>query len=139
MKSMIRIIYKTIISVVSILLLAGCCNCVYTVTVTNPTESDRHPEMVEVNLQDLGLAEGESFIVKNESGDEIPYQITYDGKVIFQVTLNAGQEQTYKFCKGTPSEYESVVFGKHYAEKDDDFAWENDKVGFRVYGHKTKR
>ena len=132
----LRSLGMTISAVVSILLLAGCCNCVYTVTVTNPTDADRHPEMVELDLQDLGLTEGESFIVKNESGDEIPYQITYDDKVIFQVTLKAGQEQTYKICKGTPSEYENLVFGKHYAEKDDDFAWENDKVGFRVYGHK---
>lgn len=136
MNSMIRIIYKTISTVVSILLLAGCCNCVYTVTVTNPTDSDRHPEMVELNLQDLGLAEGETFIVKDAAGAEVPYQITYDGKVIFQVVMKGGQKQIFKVCKGTPSEYESLVFGKHYAEKDDDFAWENDKVGFRVYGHK---
>lgn len=137
---MIRLISKTLISVVGILLMAGCCNCVYTVTVSNPTDADRHPEMVEICLQDvtsnLSLAEGETFVVKDAEGNELPYQVTYDGKVIFQVTMKAGQEQTYEFAKGTPQEVESLVFGKHYPDKDDDFAWENDKVGFRVYGHK---
>ena len=134
------IINRIILSVASILLLAGCCNCVYKVTISNPTGTDRHPEMVEVSLEDvlanLSLAEGENFILKDTEGNELPYQITYDGNVIFQVTMMAGQEQTYKFAKGTPQETESLVFGKHYADKDDDFAWENDKVGFRVYGHK---
>ena len=134
------IINRIILSVASILLLAGCCNCVYKVTISNPTDTDRHPEMVEVSLEDvlanLSLAEGENFILKDTEGNELPYQITYDGNVIFQVTMMAGQEQTYKFAKGTPQETESLVFGKHYADKDDDFAWENDKVGFRVYGHK---
>ena len=134
------IINRIILSVASILLLAGCCNCVYKVTISNPTGTDRHPEMVEVSLEDvlanLSLSEGENFILKDTEGNELPYQITYDGNVIFQVTMMAGQEQTYKFAKGTPQETESLVFGKHYADKDDDFAWENDKVGFRVYGHK---
>ena len=134
------IINRIILSVASILLLVGCCNCVYKVTISNPTGTDRHPEMVEVSLEDvlanLSLAEGENFILKDTEGNELPYQITYDGNVIFQVTMMAGQEQTYKFAKGTPQETESLVFGKHYADKDDDFAWENDKVGFRVYGHK---
>lgn len=134
------IINRIILSVASILLLAGCCNCVYKVTISNPTGTDRHPEMVEVSLEDvlanLSLEEGENFILKDTEGNELPYQITYDGNVIFQVTMMADQEQTYKFAKGTPQETESLVFGKHYADKDDDFAWENDKVGFRVYGHK---
>ena len=138
--SNMTIINRIILSVASILLLAGCCNCVYKVTISNPTGTDRHPEMVEVSLEDvlanLSLAEGENFILKDTEGNELPYQITYDGNVIFQVTMMAGQEQTYKFAKGTPQETESLVFGKHYADKDDDFAWENDKVGFRVYGHK---
>lgn len=130
------IIRKVFISVVSILLLSGCCNCVYTLTVTNPTDSDRQPEMLELKIQDIGLDEGESFIIKDQKGTEIPYQITYDGKVIFQLALKAGQQQTFKVCQGIPSEYESLVFGKQYPDKDNDFAWENDKVAFRVYGHK---
>ena len=131
-----NLINRILLSVAGILFLTGCINCINTVTVSNPSDVDRLPEMVELDLGDLLLVKGESFIVKDERGCQVPYQLTYDGKVIFQVSLEAGEEQIYKICKGTPSEYESLVFGKHYAEKDDDFAWENDKVGFRMYGHK---
>ena len=127
-------------TVASILLMAGCCNCVYKVEVSNPLNADRHPEMVEVCAQEiasvLALRDGETFIVKDRKGNEVPYQITSEGTVIFQVQMKANAKETYRISKGQPSEYESLVFGKHYPDKDDDFAWENDKVGFRMYGHK---
>lgn len=123
-------------SVAGILLLAGCSDCLYRVDITNPISSDRHPEMVEVDMKDILLEEGESFIVENSKGEEVPYQITSDGMLIFQVEMKSNGKETFKICKGEPAEYESLVFGKHYAEKDDDFAWENDKAGYRMYGHK---
>lgn len=125
-------------AVASILLMVGCCNCVCKVEVSNPVDVDRHPEMVELCLRDvteyLSLIEGESFIVKDEKGNEVPHQITSDGKVIFQVKMEAAASETYKICKGKPSAYESLVFGKQYPERVDDFVWENDLVGFRAYG-----
>ncbi len=127
-------------AVTSILLLAGCCDCVYKVEVSNPLNIDRHPEMVELCMTDvseaLSLEEGETFVIRNRKGEEIPYQVTCDGKLIFQVQMKAGGKESYRISKGQPSAYESLVFGKHYPDKDDDFAWENDKVGFRMYGHK---
>ena len=127
-------------AVAGILLMEGCCDCVYNVEFSNPIDADRHPEMVELCMQDiaaaLSLTEGESVVVKNRKGQEIPYQITCDGKLIFQVEMKAEGKESYRISKGQPAEYESLVFGKHYPDKDDDFAWENDKVGFRMYGHK---
>ena len=127
--------------VVSILLLAGCCNCVNKVSVTNPTEADRLPELVELNLQEIGISEGESFVVKDHAGDEIPYQITPDGKVLFLVEgLKAGQSADYTFTKGTPVAAQTLSCGREYADKHgvpQDVAWENDKVGFRLYSRET--
>lgn len=138
--SNMTIVNRIFIAAVSILLLAGCCNCVYKIEVTNPTDSDRLPEMVELCHGEvssaLDLADGETFVIKDSKGNEIPYQITSDGKVIFQVCLKADSKANYCVSKGQPDEYQSLVFGKHYPDKDDDFAWENDKVGFRMYGHK---
>lgn len=130
------LINRILLSVVSILFLTGCCNCINTVTVSNPSDVDRLPEMVELDRGDLLLVNGESFVIKDQSSSEVPYQLTHDGKIIFQVTLKAGEEQIYKICKGTPSEYVSYVFGKHYPGREDDFAWESDKASFRMYGHK---
>lgn len=133
---------KVLLSAVAgILLFAGCCNCVYTVTVTNPTDEDRLPELVELNLQAIGVSEGESFVVKNSTGAEIPYQITADGSVLFLVEgLKAGQSSEYTFRKGVPAAAQTLSCGREYADKHgvpQDVAWENDKVGFRLYSLET--
>lgn len=125
-----------LLSVISAII-ASCCPEM-TVTVTNGTDFDRHPEMVELCAcqvtDELGLNEDEGFVIRDAEGKEQPYQVTSDGKVIFQVEMKAGQTATYKVCKGTPSEYETIACGRQYPERADDFAWENDLVGFRAYG-----
>ena len=134
-----RIYNGIIMTVASILLLAGCCNCAYTIKVSNPTTSDRLTELVEMKADSiiavLDLAEGDSFVIRS-AGKEVPYQITYDGKLVFPVTLKASQSQTFRFSKGIPSAVTVQVCGKHYPERVDDICWENDLVGFRVYGFK---
>jgi hypothetical protein len=124
--------------VACVLLMAGCCNTVYTVTVTNPAGFDRHPEMVELCMSDvasaLSLAENDTFVVKDENDNEVPYQVTSDEKIIFQVQMKASSKADYHICKGQPAVYETLVFGKQFPERLDDFVWENDLVGFRAYG-----
>ena len=119
-------------------ILSGC-GSVLKITVKNPSETDRHAEFVELSLQDvvvrLGLKEGETFVVKSE-GAETPYQITYDNKVIFPVQLKARQSVKFTLKKGTPAEVVTKVCGAHYHQRVDDICWENNLVGFRVYGFK---
>lgn len=119
--------------------MTGCSNDVIRVVVENSLDIDRHPEIIELSADDLKsklpISDDESYVIKDSRGTEIPYQITTDGKYIFQVQMSALDKKTYTIGKGTPSEFESLVFAKHYPDKDGDFAWENDKVGFRMYGH----
>ena len=82
----------------------------------------------------LSLTENDTVIVKDENDNEVPYQITKEGKLIFQVQMKASSESDYRICKGQPAGYETLVFGKQYPERLDDFVWENDLVGFRAYG-----
>ena len=137
----LRSLGMTMSAVVGILLLAGCCNCVYTVTVTNPTDVDRLPELIELNLQEIGFSEDATFVVKDDTGEEIPYQITTDGTVLFLVeTLEAGESAEFTFKKGTPAVAQTLSCGREYSDKHgvpQDVAWENDKVGFRLYSHET--
>ena len=121
------------------LFLASCCN-VLTVEVRNTLNSDRHPEMVEIDLDavtdGLGLKDGETFVVKDSDGNEVPYQTTYAGKLIFPVSVKASSESIFTVSRGVPSEVQTYACGNQYPDKDDDLAWENDVVGFRIYGHK---
>ena len=122
-------------------ILSGCGD-ILTVTVSNPLEADRQTELVEIPVTEvyaaLGLAEDDSFVVRNGK-EEVQYQVTHDGKVVFPVTLTASQSQTFTLRKGTPAEFISKVRGDHYPNRVDDICWENDLVGYRVYGYKEDK
>lgn len=109
-----------------------------TVTVTNPLAMERSNEMVEVSMETvtdrLGLADTAQIVVLNADGQQVPYQITYDGKVIFPATIAAGGTATYTIQTGTPEAFDVKACGRCYPERMDDMAWENDLVAFRAYG-----
>lgn len=109
-----------------------------TVTVTNPLAMERSNEMVEVSMETvtdrLGLADTTQIVVLNADGQQVPYQITYDGKVIFPAAIAAGGTATYTIQTGTPEAFDVKACGRCYPERMDDMAWENDLVAFRAYG-----
>ena len=110
-----------------------------TVTIENPSDFDRSSEMVELSINDLAaslkLKESQTYIIKNEAGEFVPSQITYDKKLIFQSGANTKATVTYTISTGLPLMYSSKSFGRFIPERKDDFAWENDRVAFRVYGN----
>jgi len=109
-----------------------------TVTVTNPLAMERSNEMVEVSMETvtdrLSLADTAQIVVLNANGQQVPYQITYDGKVIFPAAIAAGGTATYTIQTGTPEAFDVKACGRCYPERMDDMAWENDLVAFRAYG-----
>lgn len=109
-----------------------------TVTVTNPLAMERSNEMVEVSMAEisnrLSLADTAQIIVLNADGQQVPYQITYDEKVIFPATVAANGSAAYTIKTGTPEAFDVKACGKYYPERLDDVAWENDLAGFRAYG-----
>ena len=66
---------------------------VVTVTVSNPLAMERSNEMVEVAMSDISnqlkLADTAQIVVLNADGQQVPYQITYDEKVIFPASVAA--------------------------------------------------
>lgn len=123
--------------------LAGFASCAdskqtMTVTVTNPLDLERAGEMVELPMSDvvarLKLADTAQVVVLDADGKQIPYQVTYDEKIIFPVTVKANDSATYTIQPGTPEPFSVKACGKYYAERLDDVAWENDLGGYRAYG-----
>lgn len=109
-----------------------------TVTVTNPLALERTGEMVEVPMSDvtakLQLADTAQIVVLGEDGQQVPYQVTYDEKVVFPATVKANGTATYTIQSGTPGPYNVIACGRYYPERLDDVAWENDLGGYRAYG-----
>lgn len=109
-----------------------------TVTVTNPLALERAGEMVEVPMSEvvakLNLADTAQIVVLDVDGQQVPYQVTYDEKVIFPATVEANGTVTYTIQPGEPEPFNVIACGKCYPERLDDVAWENDLGGYRAYG-----
>lgn len=107
-----------------------------TITVSNPLGHARM-EMVEVDLQPVlkKLSTSGKIIVTDADGKEIPSQITWDGKIIFQAGVGKKGKSVYYVKEGTPQQYEVRAKGRLFTERQDEFGWENDRVAYRVYGH----
>ena len=77
--------------------------------------------------------------VADASGREIPSQITYDGLLLFPADVAAGSESIYTVgASDTCRVYPRRASGRLYPERADDIAWENEAVGFRIYGPATQ-
>jgi len=109
-----------------------------TVIVTNPLAIERAGELVEVPLSDvvaqLKLTDTAQIAVLDAAGRQVPYQVTYDRKVIFPAAAGANGTAVYTIRRGVPPPFDTVSCGRCYPERLDDVAWENDLGGFRAYG-----
>jgi hypothetical protein len=112
-------------------------------SVHNPSGFDRVNQTVEIPLQDVIQRFRKSSLRKLELFDgeygSVRYQITYDNKFIFQLNIKAGETRLLMLMLQTKiKEFESKTYARFIKERKDDFAWENDKVAFRIYGPALK-
>ena len=100
-------------------------------------------EVVELSAKDvfakLGIKGGRQFVVTNACGQEVPYQLTYDGKLLLEASVRPCGEATFVIRKGVPSMYKNTCYGRMYPERVDDVAWENDRGAYRCYGPALQR
>lgn len=117
-------------------------NAVLTVSITNNT-ADLRDEVVEIDaktvFQRLGIKGGRMFRVINSLGLEEPYQLTYDGKLLVDVALRSQGVAKFTIRKGIPATFPFACYGRHYPERIDDLAWENDRCAYRAYGPTLQR
>ncbi|MBQ8241897.1 MAG: DUF4861 domain-containing protein [Bacteroidaceae bacterium] len=128
---------------IGLMALAGLSACTQvketlTVTVSNSLPIERQGEMVEIPMdkvvKELGLADTAQVVVWDKDGVEVPYQITYDDKLIFPASVAAESSNTYTLQIGNPENVSVKACGRVYPERMDDIAWENDLIGCRAYG-----
>lgn len=88
-------------------------------------------EMVEVPASELPQA---SFIITDAYGSEVPWQRTYDGKIVFPAAVAPESTAVFTVSEGTPAPIDNIVYAAFYPERVDDLAWENDFAAYRAYG-----
>ncbi len=112
------------------------------VSVTNPTSTPRQ-EVVEVDAatlrQQLNVTSDGQLRVKNSWGQEIACQLSYDGKLLFEVSVLPFGQAEYTVEQGTPTQTKAFVGGAQYQMRKDDLAWENDRTAYRLYGPAQQR
>jgi len=120
-------------------LLFASCNGKVEISVFNNSEVDRVNEMVEICLCQLTNFDPSKLVVLDPNGKQVPYQVLYKGEespqaLIFPVTLKAGKEVTFTVKEGKPEQFTAKTRVRYVPERKDDISWENDRIGFRMYG-----
>lgn len=109
------------------------------ISVSNTSDAPRQNELVELSLSMLEWDANETYRLLDEKGNEVAYQVMTYGEtvpqsIVFQATVDAQAQATYVLKKGTPTAYAPKTFARYIPERKDDFAWENDKAAYRMYG-----
>ena len=114
------------------------------VKIANTLNLWRKDEVIELDWSSLMQRNAQimsaSFVVVNPlTSGQCPYQIINDeagkpAKLLVQTTLAPGTTIFLYIKKGTPGIFKTKTFGRYVPERKDDFAWENDKIAFRMYG-----
>jgi hypothetical protein len=118
------------------------------VTVRNPTNFARSNETITLQASTLrrllSVDDIRRVHVRNvRSGQELLTQAvdtTGDGiydQLIFQTDIGPGATETFELSAGErriPAPGEFKAYGRFVREREDDFAWENDRIADRMYG-----
>ncbi len=113
------------------------------VSVKNTTDLTRTLETIEVDWEAISEklpgATPERIVVYDAAGQEIPSQIIFNGgktplTLIFQVSVQPNAEAVFTVKAGQPASYIKQAYGRFVPERMDDYAWENNLVGHRMYG-----
>jgi hypothetical protein len=127
----------------ALILFTSCGTKKMILTVQNPSGFDKKSQTVEIPLQDveqkLGKPDYRKLELTSPKGVSVAYQVTYDNKFIFQLDIKAGETCSFVLKQGKEvQEFEPKTYARFIKERKDDFAWENDKVAFRIYGPALK-
>ena len=54
--------------------------------------------------------------------------------LLFQISVESNATLVLHIKKGKPIKISAKTYCRYVPEREDDFAWENDKIAFRAYG-----
>jgi unsaturated rhamnogalacturonyl hydrolase len=116
------------------------------IVVTNPIEVSRDNETVSLNWEKIektepNLTKDNVAVYELKTNRFLVTQIVEDGnktELLFQTSLAPNEKKYFRIMKQPEGLNKPVSEIKTYCrfvpERNDDFAWENDKVAFRMYG-----
>lgn len=119
-----------------------------TVDVVNPLSVYRSAETVSLDWPKLGLSADNLRVFDVRNGAVLPHQLydaDGDGKpdqLLFKTYTLARQSRSFWIfdSAGVPAApTDAICFSRYVPERMDDYAWENDRMAYRVYGPKVSK
>jgi hypothetical protein len=119
------------------------------VTVSNPSSIERKGELVSLDWKSIQAAypaiDTANFKVINKATKkELAWQLEKKGgdaivNLLVQVDVPANGKFVLQLMKGKSTPASVKTYGRYVPERKDDFAWENDKIAFRMYGKELEK
>lgn len=104
------------------------------VNIYNPAPFDRKGAVAEIPGEKILKSLGRDFVVLDDGGNQLPSQITYNDKILVETNIPAKSSIGLKIAKGSPMDADTICIGQIRHDFQDDFTWENDRSGYRLYG-----
>ncbi|TCK85572.1 DUF4861 family protein [Albibacterium bauzanense] len=114
------------------------------ISISNSLDMERTDELVAISwtsiLSKYPSIDTANFKVVNAANNqEVPFQLEHAGQkaiqnLLLQVSVAAKASIRLSVVAGKPEPIVSKTYGRYVPERYDDFAWENDKVAYRMYG-----
>lgn len=102
---------------------------------SNTLNQERLAQSVEIPKEKLKSIVKTDFEIRDKkTGQVISNQLLSNGNLLVQLDFKPNESRTISFYKEIPKPQETKVFGRFVPERYDDFAWENNKIAFRMYG-----
>ncbi len=110
----------------------------YSIEVKNTSKINHSKSLVEIPLKKI-RADYETIRVVDSDGVEQLIQITSDNTLLFEAKLAAYETKKYFISDNGQTIKQTKVYGRYFPERYGDFAWENDCLGFRLYGNPLEK
>jgi hypothetical protein len=119
------------------------------VTISNPSSIERKGELLSVDWKSIQAAypaiDTANFKVINKvTKKELSWQLEKKGgdaivNLLVQVDVPTNGKLVLQLMKGKSTPASVKTYGRYVPERKDDFAWENDKIAFRMYGKELEK
>jgi len=114
------------------------------ITISNSLDIERTDELVAISWTSI-LSKYPSIdtvnlkVLNASTNQEVPFQLEHLGQraiqnLLLQVSVAAKASIKLSVVTGKPRPIVNKTYGRYVPERYDDFAWENDKVAYRMYG-----
>lgn len=115
-----------------------------TIIISNSSKIQQPHEVVVVKWTEIiakypGIDTANFKVTDVATKKEVPFQLEYKGQkmvqnLLVQVSMAANGTVKLSVIPGKPTAIVKKTYARFVPERFDDFAWENDKVAFRMYG-----